>query len=60
MEKVSVIAITKNGIKIGLNLKKKFPKWEIWVPEKFSINDKKIKNWNQVLKFISRRNLPFV
>ena len=46
MEKVSVIAITKNGIKIGLNLKKKFPNWEIWVPEKFSIKDSKMKNYS--------------
>jgi len=36
VEKVAVIAITKNGIEIGLSLKKKFPTWKIYVPSKFS------------------------
>ena len=35
MNKVSVIAITKNGIKIGIKLKEVFPSWEICAPEKF-------------------------
>lgn len=35
MDKVSVLAITKNGIKIGLKLKKIFPLWRIYAPEKF-------------------------
>ena len=39
MEKISVLAITKNGIKIGLNLKKKFPSWQIYAPSKFSDNN---------------------
>jgi len=36
MEKVSVLAITKNGVNIGLNLKKLFPDWSIFAPEKLS------------------------
>jgi cobalt-precorrin 5A hydrolase len=36
VEKVSVLAITKNGIDIGLNLKKYFPDWKIFAPNKFS------------------------
>lgn len=42
MEKVAVIAITKNGIEIGLSLKKKFPTWEIYVPSKFSNSNSQI------------------
>lgn len=42
MEKVAVIAITKNGIEIGLSLKKKFPTWEIYAPSKFSNNNSQI------------------
>ncbi|MFB5622880.1 MAG: cobalt-precorrin 5A hydrolase [Nitrosarchaeum sp.] len=42
MEKVSVLAITKNGINIGLKLKKYFPNWIIFAPSKFSNNDKEI------------------
>lgn len=38
MEKVSVLAITKNGIKIGLELKKHFSSWQIYAPAKFSDN----------------------
>ena len=36
MEKTSVLAITKNGIDIGQNLKKIFPNWSIFAPSKFS------------------------
>ncbi|WP_299291292.1 cobalamin biosynthesis protein [Nitrosopumilus sp.] len=36
MEKISVLAITKNGINIGQKLKEFFPKWEIFAPEKFA------------------------
>ena len=44
MERIAIIAITKNGIKIAKGLKEKFPTWEIFAPEKFSDDDKKI-NW---------------
>ncbi|BDQ31873.1 cobalamin biosynthesis protein [Nitrosopumilus zosterae] len=36
MDKTSVLAITKNGVKIGENLKKIFPDWNIFAPSKFS------------------------
>ncbi len=36
MEKISVLAITKNGIKISQNLKELFPEWNIFAPAKFS------------------------
>ncbi len=36
MEKISVLAITKNGVNIGKNLKELFPGWNIFAPEKFS------------------------
>ena len=36
MEKVSVLAITKNGINIGIKLKELFPNWEIFAPIKLS------------------------
>ena len=36
MEKTSVLAITKNGIKIGENLKKLFPDWNVFVPSKLT------------------------
>ncbi len=44
MENISVIAITKNGIEIGLKLKELFPFWEIYAPSKFS-NEKSKINW---------------
>ncbi|MAY23946.1 MAG: precorrin-3B C(17)-methyltransferase [Thaumarchaeota archaeon] len=47
MEKVSVLAITKNGVKIGEELKEKFPDWEIYVPEKFSDERTKIKWYSE-------------
>jgi cobalt-precorrin 5A hydrolase len=42
VEKVAVVAITKNGIEIGLSLKKKFPTWKIYVPSKFSNSNSQI------------------
>jgi len=36
MEKVSVLAITKNGINIGEKLKDLFPNWNIFAPVKLS------------------------
>ena len=39
MEKISVLAITKNGVNIGLKLKEIFPDWKIFAPSKFS-NDR--------------------
>ncbi len=36
MEKTSVLAITKNGIKIGENLKKIFPDWNVFAPSKLT------------------------
>lgn len=42
MEKISILAITKNGINIGLELKKIFPYWEVFAPKKFTTNLKDI------------------
>ena len=42
MEKISVLAITKNGISIGQNLKELFPSWNIFAPSKFSNGSSKI------------------
>lgn len=42
MEKVAIIAITKNGIEIGLSLKNKFSTWKIYAPSKFSNNNSQI------------------
>ena len=42
MEKVSVLAITKNGINIGEKLKELFPNWDIFVPNKLSNENKSI------------------
>ncbi len=42
MDKVSVLAITKNGIKTGIELKKHFPNWEIFAPSKFSDSNKEV------------------
>lgn len=44
MEKVSIIAITKNGIKIGLDLKKILSSWQIYAPSKFSDGNVEV-NW---------------
>lgn len=42
MEKVSILVITKNGIKIGLGLKKLSSSWKIYAPSKFSDNESEI------------------
>ncbi len=42
MEKTSVLAITKNGVNIGLNLKEIFPEWLVFAPGKFSNGDNEI------------------
>jgi len=42
VDKVSVLAITKNGIKAGIELKKHFPSWEIFAPSKFSDSNKEV------------------
>ncbi|KAF6242245.1 precorrin-3B C(17)-methyltransferase [Nitrosopumilus sp. b1] len=46
MEKISIIAITKNGIETSLKLKEVFPDWEAYAPSKFSDSNPKI-NWFQ-------------
>lgn len=35
MDKVAILAITKNGIKIASTLKQSFPDWEVFAPSKF-------------------------
>jgi cobalt-precorrin 5A hydrolase len=47
VEKVSVLAITKNGIKIGLELKKLSNSWKIYAPSKFSDNDAQIEWYSE-------------
>ena len=42
MEKVAVLAITKNGVKIGLKLKELFKSWQIYAPTKFSNSDNNV------------------
>ena len=42
MENVSVLAITKNGIKIGEKLKELYPNWDIFAPEKLSNKNNEI------------------
>lgn len=42
MKKISVLAITKNGITIGSKLKDFFPNWKIYAPEKFFNNNPSI------------------
>ena len=44
MERIAVIAITKNGIKMAKELKEKFPSWQVYAPDKFSDQNSKI-NW---------------
>ena len=44
MEKTSVLAITKNGVSIGENLKKLFPEWSVFAPSKLS-NEKTEITW---------------
>lgn len=38
MEKVAILAITKNGVKIASSIKQLFPNWVIFVPSKFQDN----------------------
>ena len=47
MEKISVLAITKNGVKIGLSLKELYPSWTIFAPEKFSNNASEIEWYSE-------------
>ena len=42
MENVSVLVITKNGVKIGEKLKELFPNWNIFAPGKLSNENKNI------------------
>lgn len=44
MDKISVLAITKNGVNIGTKLKKIFPSWSIFAPAKFE-NDNDGISW---------------
>ena len=44
MEKIAILAITKNGIKIAKELKGKFSSWEVFAPNKFSDGNTSI-NW---------------
>lgn len=39
MDKVAVLAITRNGIKIGRRLREIYRDWRLYVPTKFSDND---------------------
>jgi cobalt-precorrin 5A hydrolase len=43
MDKVAILAITKNGIKIAATIKQLFPSWEIFAPSKFQ--DSTIVTW---------------
>ncbi|HEU03699.1 MAG TPA: hypothetical protein ENH95_01020, partial [Nitrosopumilus sp.] len=47
MEKISVLAITKNGVKIGLSLKELYPSWTVFAPEKFSDNASEIEWYSE-------------
>lgn len=47
MEKISVLAITKNGINIGLRLKEYFPDWKIFAPNKFSSKNNEIEWYSE-------------
>ena len=47
MKKIAVLAITKNGIEIGLKLKGYFPDFEIFAPIKFSDNNEKIQWYDE-------------
>ena len=40
MDKVSVLAITKNGVNIGIKLNEIFSEWKVYAPSKFSDNRK--------------------
>ena len=47
MKKIAVLAITKNGIEIGLKLKENFSDFEIFAPIKFSNDNKKIQWYDE-------------
>ena len=47
MEKISVLAITKNGINIGQSLKGFFPEWSIFAPSKFSNENSSIEWYSE-------------
>ena len=47
MEKISVLAITKNGIKIGLSLKRHYPSWKVFAPIKFSDNSDQVEWYSE-------------
>jgi len=47
VEKISVLAITKNGIKIGLSLKKHYPSWKVFAPIKFSDNSDQVEWYSE-------------
>ncbi|MDE1862655.1 MAG: cobalamin biosynthesis protein [Thaumarchaeota archaeon] len=42
MEKVAVVAITRNGIAMARTLKSRFDSWQVFAPSKFSDNDSNI------------------
>ena len=44
MERIGILAITKNGIKIAKELKEKFSSWDVFAPDKFSNGSSDI-NW---------------
>jgi cobalt-precorrin 5A hydrolase len=48
VEKVSILAITKNGIKIGTKLKKLSSSWQIYAPSKFSDNSSQIRWYSEL------------
>jgi len=47
VEKISVLAITKNGVKIGLSLKELYPAFTVFAPEKFSDNTSEIEWYSE-------------
>jgi cobalt-precorrin 5A hydrolase len=47
VEKISILAITKNGIKIGTELKKISSSWQIYAPSKFSDNNSLIEWYSE-------------
>jgi len=42
VERISILAITKNGIKIALKIKEFYPSWNVFAPEKFSDDNSSI------------------
>ena len=64
MERISVLAITKNGIEMGLSLKNLFPDWQIFAPSKFSDNNEMI-NWYddstsiKIVDLAKTKNIPY-